>query len=277
MQVYKHENNKRETIMVVLITGASGGFGGVLAELLVKEGLSVYGSCRNPAANPQDPSFPMLAMEVTDEISVEKCIHEVLEREGRIDVVVNCVHEMMIGTVEEQTVDEVKALYDTNVFGALRVCQQVLPAMRKQGSGLIINMSSLGGLLAVPTMSAYTSSKFALEAMSEALYHELRGTGIDVVIMQPVAMAMDRPATGAHLHTVKNVAKGSMSLRMLDRMERDTAASGLTPEAVAKRVHALITSSKRPLRVPMDKARALSIVKRLAPQSVIDRMIGGLL
>jgi len=236
MQVYKHENNKRETIMVVLITGASGGFGGVLAELLVKEGLSVYGSCRNPAANPQDPSFPMLAMEVTDEISVEKCIHEVLEREGRIDVVVNCVNEMMIGTVEEQTVDEVKALYDTNVFGALRVCQQVLPAMRKQGSGLIINMSSLGGLLAVPTMSAYTSSKFALEAMSEALYHELRGTGIDVVIMQPVAMAMDRPATGAHLHTVKNVAKGSMSLRMLDRMERDTAASGLTPEAVAKRV-----------------------------------------
>ncbi len=90
-------------------------------------------------------------------------------------------------------------------------------------------------------------------------------------------MAMDRPATGAHLHTVKNVAEGSMSLRMLDRMERDTAASGLTPEAVAKRVHELIRSSKRPLRVPMDKAKALSIVKRLAPQSVIDRMIEGLL
>jgi short-subunit dehydrogenase len=263
--------------MVVLITGASGGFGGVLGELLAKEGLTVYGTCRNPAANTQAPSFPMLAMEVTDESSVEKCVMEILEREGRIDVVVNCVNEMMIGTVEEQTVDEVKALYDTNVFGALRVCQQVLPAMRKQGSGLIVNMSSLGGLLAVPTMSAYTSSKFALEAMSEALYHELRGTGIDVVIMQPVAMAMDRPATGAHLHTVNNVAAGSMSLRMLKRMERDTAASGLTPGAVAKRVHTLITSSKRPLRVPMDKAKALSIVKRLAPQAVIDRMIGGLL
>jgi NAD(P)-dependent dehydrogenase (short-subunit alcohol dehydrogenase family) len=263
--------------MVVLITGASGGFGGVLAEFLVKEGLTVYGTCRNPADKTRAPSFPMLSMEVTDESSVEKCILEVLEREGRIDVVVNCVNEMMIGTVEEQTVDEVKALYDTNVFGALRVCQQVLPAMRKQGSGLIVNMSSLGGLLAVPTMSAYTSAKFALEAMSEALYHELRGTGIDVVIMQPVAMAMDRPATGAHLHTVNNVAPGSMSLRMLNRMERDTAASSLTPEAVAKRVHALITSSKRPLRVPMDKAKGLSIVKRLAPQAVIDRLIGGLL
>jgi short-subunit dehydrogenase len=262
--------------MVVLITGASGGFGGVLAELLVKEGLTVYGTCRKPADDSQAP-FPMLSMEITDESSVEKCVLEVLEREGRIDVVVNCVNEMMIGTVEEQTVDEVKALYDTNVFGALRVCQQVLPAMRKQGSGLIVNMSSLGGLLAVPTMSAYTSSKFALEAMSEALYHELRGTGIDVVIMQPVAMAMDRPATGAHLHTVNNIAPDSISLRMLDRMERDTAASTLTTETVARRVLALITSSKRPLRVPMDKAKALSIVKRLAPQAMIDRMIGGLL
>ena len=263
--------------MVVLITGASGGFGRVLAELLVKEGLTVYGTCRNLADHTEAASFPMLSMEVTDESSVEKCVLEVLDREGRIDVVVNCVNEMMIGTVEEQTVDEVKALYDTNVFGALQVCQQVLPVMRKQGSGLIVNMSSLGGLLAVPTMSAYTSAKFALEAMSEALYHELRGTGIDVVIMQPVAMAMDRPATGSHLHTVANVGPGSPSLRMLDRMARDTAASGLTPEAVAKRVYAVIKSSKRPLRVPMDKARALSIVKRLAPQSVIDRLIGGLL
>lgn len=263
--------------MVVLITGASGGFGAVLGEILAKEGLTVYGTCRDPAANTQPAPFPMLSMEITDESSVEKCVQEVAERGGRIDVVVNCVNEMMIGTVEEQTVDEVRALYETNVFGALRVCQQVLPVMRRQGSGLIVNMSSLGGLLAVPTMSAYTSSKFALEAMSEALHHELRGTGIDVVIMQPVAMAMDRPATGAHLHTAKNVAPGSLSLRMVDRMARDTAASGLTPDAVARRVHALITSSKRPLRVPMDKAKPLSIVKRLAPQFVIDRLIARLL
>jgi short-subunit dehydrogenase len=263
--------------MVVLITGASGGFGGILGEILVKEGLTVYGTCRNPDSREPAAPFPMLAMEATDESSVGKCIAEVLEREGRIDVVVNCVNEMMIGTVEEQTADEVRALYDTNVFGVLRICQQVLPAMREQGSGLIVNMSSLGGLLAVPTMSAYTSSKFALEAMSEALHHELRGTGIDVVIMQPVAMAMDRPATGSHLHTVKNVQPGSPSLRMLERMARDTAASKLTPEAVARRVHAVIRSSKRPLRVPMDKAKPLSILKRLAPQSLIDRLVAGLL
>ncbi len=263
--------------MIVLIPGASGGFGAVLGRLLANEGLSVYGTSRKPASQEGSAPFPMLTMEARDDSSVARCISQVLEREGRIDVVVNCVNEMMIGMVEEETADEVKALYDTNVFGALRICQQVLPTMRKQDSGLIINMSSLGGLIAVPTMSAYTSSKFALEAMSEALYHELMGTGIDVVIMQPVAMAMDRPATGSHLHAVKNVKADSPSMRMLDRMARDTLASKLKPETVARRIYSLIRSSKRPLRVPMDRARPLSIVKRLAPQSVIDRLVAGLL
>ncbi len=263
--------------MVVLITGASGGFGRVLGEFLTEQGMTVYGSARNPGGLTEAAPFAMLAMEVSDESSVQSCVAQVLEREGRIDVVVNCVNEMMIGLVEEQTADEVRSLYETNVFGALRVWQQVLPAMRAQGSGLIVSMSSLGGLLAVPTMSAYTSAKFALEAMSEALHHELRGTGIDVVIMQPVAMAMDRPAMGSHLHTVENVEPGSPSLRMVERMARDTAASRLTPEAVARRVHAVIQSPKRPLRVPMDRAKPLSILKRLAPQSVIDRLVAGLL
>jgi short-subunit dehydrogenase len=159
----------------------------------------------------------------------------------------------------------------------LRVCKQVLPTMRSQGSGTIVNMSSLGGLLAVPTMSAYTSAKFALEALSEALRHEVKAAGIDVVIMQPVAMHMDRPATGSHLHTVAAVAPGSPSLKMVERMARDTAASKLTPEAVADAVYRVITAAKKPLRVPLDRARVLGLVKRLAPQGVIDRLVGGLL
>ena len=267
----------KENRMVVLITGASGGFGSVLGKLLVREGMTVYGTSRNPAGKENDHKFPILAMEVTDSESVKNCVNEVLEREGRIDVLVNCVNEMFIGSVEEETVEEVRALYDTNVFGALRVCKQVLPTMRRQKGGTIVNMSSLGGLLAVPYMSAYTSAKFALEAMSEALYHEVRRDGIDIVIMQPVAMHMDRPATGAHLRTVANAGPDSTTHRMVRRMAKDTAASKLTPEMVARRVHQVITSSKKPLRVPMDRAKQLMIVKRLAPQFVIDRMIAGLL
>jgi short-subunit dehydrogenase len=266
-----------EVVMVVLITGASGGFGQVLGATLVDRGLTVYGTMRDPSARGGEDPFTMLPMEATDDASVEKCVNAVLEREGRIDVVVNCVNQMIIGTVEEATVEEVEALYGANVFGVLRVCKHVLPAMRSQGGGTIVNMSSLGGILAVPTMSAYTSAKFALEALSEALYHEVKPAGIDVVIMQPVAMNMDRPATGAHLDTVAGVAPGSPSLRMVERMAKDTAASKLTPQMVADKVYEVITAEKKPLRVPMDRARALGLVKRLAPQAVIDRLIGGLL
>ncbi len=262
--------------MVVLITGASGGLGRVLGRTLVERGMTVYGTARNPGAAGDAP-FPMLAMEVTDTASVESCVKELLAREGRIDAVVNCVNQMFIGRVEEASVDEVRSLYDTNVFGVLRVCKEVVPVMRAQGGGTIVNMSSLGGLLAVPTMSAYTSAKFALEAMSEALYHEVRSDGIDVVIMQPVAMKMDRPGTGAHLHLVEGVTPDSPSHRMLERMNADTAASRLTPEAVSEKIHEVLTKSgRKPLRVPMDRAKALGVVKRLAPQALIDRMIDGL-
>jgi short-subunit dehydrogenase len=262
---------------VVLITGASGGFGAVLGTTLTDRGMTVYGTMRDPDGRECDFPFPMVAMEVTEPDSVGACIEAVKDREGRIDVVVNCVNRMIIGSVEEQTVDEVRALYDINVFGVMRVCKQLIPLMREQGGGTIVNMSSLGGLLAVPYMSAYTSAKFALEAFSEALYHEVKPDGIQVVIMQPVAMKMDRPGTGAHLQLVAGVGADSRSHSMLDRMTKDTAASKLTPEAVAARVHEVITSDKKPLRVPMDRAKVLGVVKRLAPQFVIDRLIAGLL
>lgn len=262
---------------VVLITGASGGLGEVLAPNLADRSFRVYGTMRDPARHKPDARVTMLPMEITDPHSVADAVGSVLERESRIDVLINCVNEMFIGSVEETSVEEVQSLYDTNVFGVLRVCKQVLPVMRRQGGGTIVNMSSLGGLLAVPYMSAYTSAKFALEAASEVLYHEVKRDGIAVVIMQPVAMRMDRPATGAHLRLVAGVTPDSPSHRMVERMARDTAASGLTPQQVADKICSVITREKKPLRVPMDKARAVSVLKRLAPQSVIDRLVGGLL
>lgn len=239
--------------------------------------MTVYGTTRNPQGRESDFPFPLLKLDATSEVSVRECLDTVMEEQGRIDVLVNCVNEMFIGSVQEATIDEVKGLYDTNVFGVMRLCQQVVPMMLSQGGGTIVNMSSLGGLLAVPYMSAYTSAKFALEAFSEALYHEVKPLGISVVIMQPVAMHMDRPATGHHLRTVANAAEGSISHKMVNRMAKDTAASKLTPEMVATRIARILEADKKPLRVPMDKAIAIGVLKRLAPQSVIDKMIGKLI
>lgn len=263
--------------MVVLITGASGGLGEVLGRHLVDKGMTVYGTMRNPDARTQEDPFTMLAMEATDDASVEKCVNDVLSREGRIDVLINCVNQMVIGSVEETSVEEFEALYRTNVFGVLRVCRRVIPAMRKQGRGTIVNMSSLGGLIAVPYMSAYTSAKFALEAMSEALYREMKPLGIDVVVMQPVAMHMDRPPTGSHLELVDGVRSDSRSHKMLAKMNEDTEASKLTPEMVSAKIHEVIVGDTKPFRVPMDRAKAIGVLKRLAPQSVLDKIVAGLL
>ncbi|MBW2446139.1 MAG: SDR family NAD(P)-dependent oxidoreductase [Deltaproteobacteria bacterium] len=263
--------------MIVLITGASGGLGPVVGRTLVERGLTVYGTARTVEGRELPDSFPFLPMEITNEASIQACIDDLLEREGRIDAVVNCANEMFIGATLEASAEEVRALYDVNVFGPLRVARQVLPAMLTRGRGTIVNMSSLGGILAVPYMGAYTSSKFALEALTEALYHEVKPRGIDVVIMQPVAMRMDRPATGSHLRVVEGAASDSFSHNMAAQMAADTEASKLTPEAVAEKIHEVITSKNKPLRVPMDRAKVLTVVKRLAPQSIVNRLLGSLM
>lgn len=262
--------------MIILITGATGGLGQVLGQMLVEKGETVYGTSRNPEARAGEVPFPLLALDVSSQGSVDACLNELVEKEGRIDVLINCVNEMVIGSVEEADVDEVAALYDTNVFGVMRLCKSIAGIMKRQGAGTVVNMSSLGGLLAVPLMSSYTSAKFALEAFSEAFYQEMKREGIDVVIMQPVAMNMDRPATGHHLRTVAGIADDSLSHRMVKRMAKDTAASKLTPEMVSEKIYQVIKSDKKPLRVPMDKAKVITLVKRFAPQSVIDKLVGGL-
>ena len=263
--------------MIVLITGVSGGLGNVLANTLIQKGMTVYGTVRDVASCGDGYSYPLLSMEISNDQSVQNAIDQVVQKEGRLDVVINCVNSMFIGSTEEETVDEVARLYDINVFGALRVFKAALPTMREQGSGTLISMSSLGGLLAVPYMGAYTSAKFALEALSEALYHEVRADGIDVVIMQPVAMNMDRSADSNHLHVVSNAAADSFSHKMLKGMEHDTAASKLTPQIVSEKISKVLLSKNRPLRVPMDKAKPVSLLKRIAPQALINKIINGLI
>ena len=261
--------------MIILVTGATGGFGQILTATLCDAGHTVYGTSRNPENS--NANVPLLALDVASQLSANACVDAVVEKEGGLDVVINCVNELVIAATDEQDWDEVNDLFNTNVFGAMRVCQAALSHFNAKNSGLIINMSSMGGLLAVPYMGAYTSSKFALEAMSEALYHELRNTEIDVVIMQPVAMAMDRPATGAHLRLGRQVKSDSFSHKVVGVMAQDSQISKLTPQMVAEKIVSVINMKQRPLRVPMDRAAVLGKVKRLLPQAGINKLIDGLL
>ena len=123
----------------------------------------------------------MLTADVTDECSVDQTVAAVLEREGRLDIVVNNAGMGIAGPVEDTSIEQAKPQFEVNFFGAFRVCRAVLPAMRRQGSGYIVNIGSIGGVLAIPYQSMYSASKFALEGLSEALRMEVRPFGIRVV------------------------------------------------------------------------------------------------
>src|SRR5579872_2559800 len=167
---------------VALVTGASSGIGRACAELLAARDFRVYGASRHPLPG---SSFESLPMDVRDEESVTAGIASIVQREGRLDVIVNNAGIAIAGAVEDTSVEEAKDQFDVNFFGALRVCRAVLPVLRDQRSGTIVNIGSIGGLIALPFQGLYSASKFALEGLSESLRLEVAPFGIHVVLIEP--------------------------------------------------------------------------------------------
>ncbi len=178
---------------VVVITGCSSGFGMVTALEFARRGDSVYATMRNTAkagplrtgAEAAGVSVEVLQLDVNDSKSIDAAIEEVIRREGRIDVLVNNAGVSARGPIEDYDDDEVLAIFDTNVFGVIRVTRAVLPHMRAQGSGAIVTVSSLGGKVPTPFSGIYSASKHAVEAVSDALHYELHQFGIRAVLIEP--------------------------------------------------------------------------------------------
>jgi len=168
---------------VVLITGVSSGLGKAMADFLVLKGHRIYGTSRK--ADVSHLEYPVLPLDVTDAASVASVVEQVLTKEGRIDVLVNNAGIGLAGAVENFSPDEIRMEMETNFFGCVRMCRAVIPAMRNQLSGTIINLSSIGGLAGLPFQAFYSASKFAIEGFSQALYTELKPFNIHVVIVNP--------------------------------------------------------------------------------------------
>lgn len=169
---------------VVLITGATSGIGEICAKHLHGLGYRVYGAGRR-FQDKKSTGFEAVRMDVAEDDSVTEGVRRIIEKEGRIDVVLNCAGYGLAGSIEDTSIEEVRALFETNFFGVIRVCKAALPAMRQQQSGLIINVSSIGGLISLPFQAFYSASKFALEGMTEALRLEVQHFGIRVVLIEP--------------------------------------------------------------------------------------------
>ncbi|MBN2081545.1 SDR family oxidoreductase [bacterium] len=169
---------------VILITGASRGIGAAAAKLLSSEGFRVYGTYRKPV-EPPAPDVTMLELDVTDDNSVAACVKQVIDAAGRLDVLINNAGYAHRGPLENVTVADFRAQFETNLYGVHRLIQATLPHMWSQGGGRIVNVSSAIGRVAIPFSATYCSSKFALEGYSEGLQKELNPHGIDVVIVEP--------------------------------------------------------------------------------------------
>ncbi len=184
------ENSSSVSNKVWLVTGASTGFGRELVEYLLAQGARVVGTARRVEGLKElEAKYPKTAlvawMDVTDQKQVESAVSAAVQRFGRVDVLVNNAGYGMVGAVEESAEGEFRPMFETNVFGLIRVTQAVLPQMRKQGSGHIVNVSSIGGLVATPGFGLYNATKFAVEGFSEALAQEVKPLGITVTIVEP--------------------------------------------------------------------------------------------
>ncbi|HYL97817.1 MAG TPA: SDR family oxidoreductase [Blastocatellia bacterium] len=258
---------------VVLITGASSGIGKVCAEHLATRGYRVFGTQRAPVESVESINgVELISLDVTEDESVRGAVESVRQRSGRIDAVVNNAGYALMGSVEETSLEEARAQMETNFFGVLRVCGAVLPLMRSQGSGYIINISSLAGVLGLPFSGLYSASKFAVEGMTESLRLETKRHGIRVVLIEPGDFRTQLPAN-------RRIAEGQgpkspyldLFKRVSAAQEKDEA-NAPTPEPIAMLVDKILRSTAPRLRYTtgMTGQRIVVPMKRLLPQRTFE-------
>ncbi len=224
---------------VVLITGASTGIGAAAAKRFAREGFTVYAAARSmdKLEKLRTDAIHPVALDVTDDASMQACVSQVLDQEGRIDVLVNNAGYGSYGAVEDVKIADARRQFEVNVFGLARMTQLALPAMRKAGHGRIINISSMGGRIWTPFAAWYHATKFAVEGLSASLRAELKPFSIDVVLIEPGAIETPWGTIAAqHLReTSKDGAYQETAMLAAQKLEKRYTGGGLItkPEVIA--------------------------------------------
>jgi NAD(P)-dependent dehydrogenase (short-subunit alcohol dehydrogenase family) len=277
-----------EPSRVVLITGCSSGIGRATAERLNAEGWTVYATARRreTLSDLEAAGCKTLALDVTDEASMQAAVQAVEEEEGAVGVLVNNAGYSQSGAVESVPVDAARRQFETNLFGAMRMAQLVLPGMRGQYWGKIINVSSMGGRLTFPGGGVYHAAKYALEALSDALRFEVRGFGVDVILIEPgiirtgfgdaavrgIKEATGGPEADGDPYAAFNaaVAKSTAEVYEMGLLAR----LGGGPEAVAEKIQKAITAGRPRARYTVTPSAKLLIFQRaLLPDRLWDAFL----
>jgi short-subunit dehydrogenase len=253
---------------IVLVTGASSGFGAATAAAFAARGMHVVGTSRSGAATAAD--VEMVALDVDDDASVGWCIDDIERRHGRIDIVVNNAGRALLGAAEETTAAEARALFETNVFGVMRVTNAVLPRMRARGAGAIVNVGSLSGFIGVPFHGVYAATKHALAGYTEALRLEVEAFGIRVVLVEPAAHATHI----AMPRSERLLAHYDDARERVGAIIRGQIEGGGDPRRVADAIVCAAMSERAPWRVRVGAKAALgNVARRLLTTRMFERFL----
>ncbi len=258
---------------VVLITGGSSGIGKSIGEFLHQKGFIVYGTSRNPE-KVLNSIFPLVALDVRDVESIHLAVAQIIQSTGRLDVVINNAGVGITGPLEEIPMEEIKNNFDTNFFGPIAVMKAVLPQMRQQKSGLIVNITSIAGYMGLPYRSVYSASKGALELITEALRMEVKSFGIQITNVAPGDFATNIAAGRFHAPIIQGSdyerAYGSILKTMDDHVD-----SGSNPNEMAEAVFQII-QDKNPrihYKVGAFMQKFSIVLKRILPDTVYEKML----
>ena|SRR5436305_1194130 len=260
------------TDRVAVVTGASSGIGEAAARALTGAGFTVYGTSRKAVAGEKRGEVVFVPLDVTDDDSVAGVVREVLDRSGRIDVLVNNAGLGIAGAAEESSIEQARALFDTNFFGSIRMTRAVLPHMRERGSGRVINISSVLGLIPAPFGALYAATKHAVEGYSESLDHEVREFGVRVLLIEP---AYTRTAFDANaIRADEPLPLYARRREVLDVVMAKAIKGGDEPSVVGEAIVAAATDTRPNLRYPAGAlARRVSKLRRYAPSTMFDKQI----
>jgi NAD(P)-dependent dehydrogenase (short-subunit alcohol dehydrogenase family) len=259
---------------VVLITGASAGIGRACADRLQLGGWTVIGASRRGTS---PGGWTPLVMDVDEDGSVAEGVARVLDEHGRLDAVVACAGWGLAGPVEQTPIAEAKDQLETNFWGAVRLVQAALPAMRARGNGRLVLISSIGGMIGIPFQAFYSASKFAMEGYAEALAYEVAPFGVGVTLVEPGNVRTDFTASRKDVVPPDEGDPYSAAVtKAIGIMERDEA-NGVAPEAAAAVVQRVLDSAHPPRRVSVGKSgeRIGIMAKRLMPYRLFERAARG--
>ncbi|WP_410661832.1 oxidoreductase [Amycolatopsis sp. lyj-112] len=255
---------------VALVTGASSGIGKAATLALADAGFQVIGTSRDTSRTTPVEGVTFLDLDVTSDESVANLVEQVIARFGRIDVLVNNAGVGANGAAEEISADQAQRVFDVNVFGLMRMTRAVLPRMRAQGRGRIVNVSSVGGFVPNPFMAVYVSTKHAVEGYSESLDHEVREHGVRVLRVQPGPVNTPFDANQVQADTPLEVY--AHRRRVFEEVMRESMRGGEDPAAVAKVIVAAATDAKpKPRYLAGSTAARVAVLRRIAPSRVFDR------